>query len=323
MRDVGAGWFLDPHEPNQVRYWDGGQWTHHVHPIRGDDIASAGDSWPDSSLESPRHDGGYEAPPEGWYLDPKDSALQRYWDGVQWTEWRRPTQLALKTPKQQAANQVKEVKAAQRANQRAERRANRDQVREQKAQNRADRQAAELELAGEMVADEMFGFKTIKIYQKCYVRVGLLATSKAPLERLISIEASSDVQKKTGIGRGAAAVVTAGYSLASSNKRGDVYLIIVTDRKTYALHEDPPTAGNLRVSKTLEAAGKAAILASTDIYHSWETSPAEDEDSRPERADDGGLSAPDRLRRLKSLHEEGLLTDEEFTELKGRVLDSL
>lgn len=28
-----AGWFADPHVPNFLRWWDGFQWTHHVHPM--------------------------------------------------------------------------------------------------------------------------------------------------------------------------------------------------------------------------------------------------------------------------------------------------
>lgn len=30
-----AGWFTDPHAPNFLRWWDGIQWTHHVHPVPG------------------------------------------------------------------------------------------------------------------------------------------------------------------------------------------------------------------------------------------------------------------------------------------------
>lgn len=32
MSDVAAGWHMDPGDPNQLRYWDGSQWTEHRHP---------------------------------------------------------------------------------------------------------------------------------------------------------------------------------------------------------------------------------------------------------------------------------------------------
>ena len=30
-----AGWFEDPQNPSQLRYWDGAQWTNHYHPKQG------------------------------------------------------------------------------------------------------------------------------------------------------------------------------------------------------------------------------------------------------------------------------------------------
>jgi len=29
---VPAGWYTDPDEPNDVRWWTGTEWTHHVQP---------------------------------------------------------------------------------------------------------------------------------------------------------------------------------------------------------------------------------------------------------------------------------------------------
>ena len=34
------------------------------------------------------------APPPGWYPDPSDPGLARYWDGEQWTEFTGPRKAA-------------------------------------------------------------------------------------------------------------------------------------------------------------------------------------------------------------------------------------
>lgn len=31
--DTPAGWYADPHDPNQQRYWDGSIWTEHTAPV--------------------------------------------------------------------------------------------------------------------------------------------------------------------------------------------------------------------------------------------------------------------------------------------------
>jgi hypothetical protein len=61
VSDYPAGWYDDPKDPGQDRYWDGEQWTHDVR-VR----------------TSP-----------GWYEDPDRFGAERYWDGAAWTDERR------------------------------------------------------------------------------------------------------------------------------------------------------------------------------------------------------------------------------------------
>src|ERR1035437_3024198 len=68
-----AGWYKDPSDPQQKRYWDGVHWTKEVKAIAASKA------------------------PEGWYADPKDSRQQRYWNGQKWTARLRPTALAQPT----------------------------------------------------------------------------------------------------------------------------------------------------------------------------------------------------------------------------------
>lgn len=200
----------------------------------------------------------------------------------------------------------------------------RQEKREKKAAEKARRKQQiesrakeDLDRYGEKIADEMFGMRTVRIYSQGYVRVSLpLLGSNARYERLQSIESSADVSKKSGLGRGAAAVVTAGYSLMSSNKRGDVYLTISTDVSTHVLHEDPPTAMNLKAAKRLEAAGRSVIGRSDP----------ETVGAAPDVSADTATSPPDlraRLQELAALRNDGLISEEEHTRLRTKLLDAM
>jgi hypothetical protein len=209
-----------------------------------------------------------------------------------------------------------ELQAAEdRATLKAEKREQKDRARAQRIQEREDRAADEVARYGNKIADEIFGMKTIRVYDKGFVRVSLPMFGKnAPFEQLLSIEASSDVSKKSGLGRGAAAVVTAGWNLAASNKRGDVYLTITTDATTRVLHEDPPTAMNLKAVKRLEAAGLSVIGRGGYLL-----------DDSPEEILEAplGPTVAERLRELTRLRDEGLVSQCEYSELRAKLLGSL
>ena len=84
-------------------------------------------------------------------------------------------------------------------------------------------------------------------------------TDKVP-EKLISIELdTSNVTKKTGIGRGIAAVITVGASLNAPSNRGDIYLTIVTEKEIYSLHQTFPEEREIRELKKFVATAKALI----------------------------------------------------------------
>ena len=84
-------------------------------------------------------------------------------------------------------------------------------------------------------------------------------TDKVP-EKLISIELdTSNVTKKTGIGRGIAAVITVGASLNAPSNRGDIYLTIVTEKEIYSLHQTFPDEREIRELKKFVATAKALI----------------------------------------------------------------
>lgn len=175
---------------------------------------------------------------------------------------------------------------------------------------------------GRQVADGMFGLRTVRVYDKGFVRVALpLMGSKARYERLISIKASSDVTKKSGLGRGIGAAVTLGANLASPNKRGDVYLTISTDLSTHVLHEDPPTAQNLRMAKKLEGAGNAVLAAraaspASPASASHEAVPLAETTPVPR-------TTAQRLREIQELFDQGLVSAAEYQAQRARLLDGV
>lgn len=171
----------------------------------------------------------------------------------------------------------------------------------------AARRKEEVEQYGRQLASETIGLKSVKIYEKGYVKVGMMGS----FEKLKSIEATANVQKKTGAGRAVTAVLTAGTNLMTTpNKRGDIFLTIVTASNVHTVHTDVITEWDLKALYKLEQIGKS-VLAATQA-----TEPA------PTTAN-GARSAPDLsggLEKLVALRESGGLTEEEFAAAKAKLL---
>lgn len=215
-----------------------------------------------------------------------------------------------------------------------ERRESKERAAEVKQQERAaEKEAAEkaqrelAAIAGEEVLSLPFGMKTVTLYRNGYVRVGgAFLTGKAPYERLLSIEAASDVGKKSGLGRGLAGVVTVGASLAlSPNKRGDLFLTIVTDKNVYSLHEDPPTKLSMKTMHKLEVTGRALIENATGETPSTSLTPPPGSPAASPAASVPTPSATvaQRLQELGELRDSGTVTDEEYDTMRARILADL
>lgn len=165
---------------------------------------------------------------------------------------------------------------------------------------------------GDVVESRSFGGTTVEIYSGGYVRVATFMTARTPFEELRSIEARHIQQDKSSGGRALAAVATMGASTLFSNEHRVAFLTIATDKKVHTLQEKNAD----RRAFALEAAGNAVldalrsrITASTLTPETHASAPAP--------------TAADRLRELANLRKEGLLTDEEYVEAKGRLLQEL
>lgn len=94
-----AGWYPDRNEANVVRWWDGQQWTDQTQSTTS---AASAFEQPVSveafGLATPAQTAQAQTAPmnsteiaPGWYPDNADPALQRWWDGRQWTAHTTPT----------------------------------------------------------------------------------------------------------------------------------------------------------------------------------------------------------------------------------------
>ena len=72
-----AGWFSDPFDRHEKRYWDGSLWTEHV--------ASRGRQDTDPPVDTSAASATHRAAAD-WYPDPFGRHERRYWDGSLWTE---------------------------------------------------------------------------------------------------------------------------------------------------------------------------------------------------------------------------------------------
>lgn len=159
---------------------------------------------------------------------------------------------------------------------------------------------------GKRVFAEMVGFNYIELYEKCFVKVtGMKA--RFP-ERLLAIESSGDLTRKSGFGRAVGAGLTLGTSLISAANKGSLTLTIVTENDTYVL-SPRPTTGNVDSVHRLVSAGKAT-LAAREAADRLAGQSSKSEDSKPSN----------ELAKLQELRNAGVLSREEFVAAKARLL---
>lgn len=164
---------------------------------------------------------------------------------------------------------------------------------------------------GKLLISEIFHTKKIQIYANGYVQVSSILgiLNKGKIEKLIAVDGSSEVTKKTGLGRAAGAVFTMGMNLAVSNLRGNAFLNIITENQTHSIMVEAPTPSDLKALSVILATGKslAGRQASTN------SSPAQQMPASKDLAT--------QLSELDALHKSGILNDEEYSKAKGKLLN--
>lgn len=175
-----------------------------------------------------------------------------------------------------------------------------------------DVKPSETKLYGDILAQGHFGTRYVTIYSKGFVKVSAgMGIIKGSVEELVDIFGETDVNKKTGLGRAAGAVVTMGANLMlSPNQRGNLYLSISTTRQTHSLFWDRPDATSIKIMNKLVGAGKAALAMKARGGGSHET---------PSPSSQSG-DVQTKLRELADMYESGLLDEAEFKASKAKIL---
>lgn len=170
-----------------------------------------------------------------------------------------------------------------------------------------ERKRVAYEKAGALISSGAFHTKKFRFFENGYVAVDGWALKGLP-EKLIDVTSSVDVQKKTGFGRAAGAVITAGVNLAGPNLRGDIYLYVITEETTHTIHLDPPSPFEVNNARKVEALGKACLAM------------AESKNQQPATATVTSADISEPLAKLVEFHKSGALTDDEFALAKAKLL---
>jgi large subunit ribosomal protein L7/L12 len=223
----------------------------------------------------------------------------------------------LKAEREREKIEAKEKKLAEREA-KVQQRSEDQKVREDQKIAQAKR---ELESYGRKVIEEACAGKLVRIYEKGYVRVsGVFLKDGAVFEKLIAIESSADVAKKTALGRTLMFGATMGLNvLTTPNKRGDMYLTIATDRTTHMIHMSPPTERELKAMHKIATSGQGVL---DSIERQSSSSPAANSPSsatQPVR-NTSQSSVIDELTKLVALRDAGALSEDEFSAMKAELL---
>lgn len=164
---------------------------------------------------------------------------------------------------------------------------------------------------GKLLVSEIFHTKTIKLYSNGYVQVSSILgiLDKGRLEKLVAVDGSAEVTKKTGLGRAAGAIFTGGLNLAVSNLRGNAFLNIITENQTHSIMVEAPTPSDLKALNVIVATAK------TLSQRASAASEAKNSSAPPSK------DLATQLVELDQLHKSGVLSDEEYSKAKGKLLD--
>jgi hypothetical protein len=159
---------------------------------------------------------------------------------------------------------------------------------------------------GAMIQNGM-GISNVSIYDGGYVKIG------GKFEKLRGISGDTQVNKKTGLGRSVAtlatfATIAPGFNLLSPGQRGRISMVIVTDKRTHLFATDQVNEAAVAAYQKLVGAG-SAVLQQIQLSQL---------SAAPPVVSDFDLGL--QLKQISELHIQGILSNEEFTAAKAKLL---
>ena len=117
---------------------------------------------------------------------------------------------------------------------------------------KAAQRAAELEQYGPEVYSSGLG-GDLRLYERGYIKMSsVLVTRKTPYQRLLGVEVDVQAGHKNKAGRLAMGIITQGWSLDTSDLKGDIWITIHTDQGPCVIHDDTPTLRSIQNLKQFE-----------------------------------------------------------------------
>lgn len=146
---------------------------------------------------------------------------------------------------------------------------------------------------------------TMKIFKDGTFTLQTPFLGETPRDRLVAFDHDADsMRRKSTSGRGAAALLTGGLSLAASNNRGVVYVTVTGERsnvRTFTTRN--PSGMTLTSIRRLKAAADSVLAREEATFTA------------------GAVDVGTQLQKLADLHAAGALTADEFAAAKARLLN--
>lgn len=299
-----------------------------------------------------------EQAPAGWY--PDGYGNERFWDGLVWTEQLRqpadadpPSSVEPSSKKAGSFSRLKNLAT----DKQAEKRSAKEEVARKHAE---DAQAAGVLVTSGVFGTstvEIYagGYVRVAAGSSAAQKVSAI-TSMTPFEKLHSIKFTAPARDKPSgaasafegsVGPTVARLVKGGSGLMKASVPGlavagvahlasaegrRAYLTIATDRQIHTLSNESHNGLMTKTNKGHNEVGLALEHAGNSLLGVFEmaeqqVAPEPQQPSRVQPVESAIVAAEptlaERLRELAVLHADGILSDEEFTAAKARLLSSL